>query len=365
MESVENKRDSNLELYRILLMLFIIGHHYVVNSGLTDHIALVPLATRSLFYLVFGAWGKAGINCFVMITGYFMCKSNITLRKFLKLILEVEFYHVIIYIIFVFTGYEALTVGNIIRVAVPIRSVSDGFTSSFLLFYLLIPFVNILIKNMSEKQHIILIGLLLFIYSVLGCFFPANVKMNYVSWFIVIYIIAAYIRCYPEKIKILSDHAGIKMLTVLLLACFSVVFMTYLGNWQGVGSAKAFFHMADCNKPIALAVAVESFIFFKNIKIPYNPVINKIASATFGVFMIHTNSDAMRTWLWQDLLRNTEVFYLPKLIIPHAVLSVLGVFVVCMLIDLIRIRWIEKPIFKYIDRLNIENMFRKRKCSES
>ena len=32
MEKIKN-RDSNIELYRIVLMLLIIAHHYVVNSG--------------------------------------------------------------------------------------------------------------------------------------------------------------------------------------------------------------------------------------------------------------------------------------------------------------------------------------------
>lgn len=30
------RRSSNLELYRIIVMLLIVAHHYVVNSGLTD-----------------------------------------------------------------------------------------------------------------------------------------------------------------------------------------------------------------------------------------------------------------------------------------------------------------------------------------
>ena len=29
-------RNSNLELFRIITMLFIVAHHYVVNSGLTS-----------------------------------------------------------------------------------------------------------------------------------------------------------------------------------------------------------------------------------------------------------------------------------------------------------------------------------------
>ena len=28
-------------------------------------------------------FGKTGINCFTLLTGYFMVKSNITLKKFL------------------------------------------------------------------------------------------------------------------------------------------------------------------------------------------------------------------------------------------------------------------------------------------
>ena len=71
------KRDSNLELYRIITMILIVAHHYVVNSGLTDPLGPIyqtPLSFPSIFLLLFGAWGKTGINCFVLITGYFMCK---------------------------------------------------------------------------------------------------------------------------------------------------------------------------------------------------------------------------------------------------------------------------------------------------
>lgn len=81
-------------------MLLIVAHHYVVNSGLMSELVKDPLSAKSIFFYIFGMWGKIGINCFVLITGYFMCKSQITMRKFLKLFLEVEFYNVIIFAIF-------------------------------------------------------------------------------------------------------------------------------------------------------------------------------------------------------------------------------------------------------------------------
>jgi len=36
---MSNVRNSNLELYRIIVMLLIVAHHYVVNSGLVDVMA--------------------------------------------------------------------------------------------------------------------------------------------------------------------------------------------------------------------------------------------------------------------------------------------------------------------------------------
>lgn len=69
-----NQRESNLELFRIIAMFFIVAHHYVVNSGLTSSnspLITNPFCVKSIFYFCFGAWGKTGINCFVLITGFF------------------------------------------------------------------------------------------------------------------------------------------------------------------------------------------------------------------------------------------------------------------------------------------------------
>lgn len=150
---LKKERNSNLELYRIITMMLIVAHHYVVNSGLIQVMPNSETTNNSIFLYIFGMWGKTGINCFMLITGYFMCKSNITIRKFLKLLLEVEFYKIIIYFIFIISGYEAFTLKGCIKSLLPITSVASGFTSCFLLFYLCIPFLNILIQNLTKEMH--------------------------------------------------------------------------------------------------------------------------------------------------------------------------------------------------------------------
>lgn len=45
-------RDTNLELFRILVMLTIVAHHYVTNSGLMNVPELIqnPSSLKSIFY---------------------------------------------------------------------------------------------------------------------------------------------------------------------------------------------------------------------------------------------------------------------------------------------------------------------------
>ena len=76
-----------------------------------------------------------------------------------------------------------------------------------------------------------------------------------------------------------------------------------------------------------------------------------MAASTYGVLLIHANSDAMRQWLWVDLLANGQMFASEWLIV-HAIISVLVVFLVCTCIDFARIRFVENPFMKLWENLS-------------
>ena len=341
-------RESNIELFRIITMILIVAHHFVVNSGLTSAegpIYTDPLSWRSLFLLVLGAWGKIGINCFVVITGYFTCTSDITAKKFSKLFLEVMFYRIIISGVFLIAGY--ISVVDFIKALIPIRSIGDGFASAFLMFYMLIPFLNILIRNMNEKQHLLLLLWAGFTYVFLGTVPFMSVTMNYVSWFSVLYVIASYLRLYPKPCFDKTALWGWLSLLCVVLDVSSVFACTWLGN--RLDRKMAYMFVADSNTFLAVATGVCAFMFFKNLKIKYYKVINAFAASTFGVLLIHANSEAMRQWLWKDTI-DCVGHYDAKLMPLYAIGCVLGIFVACSLIDMIRIWFIEKPFFKAWDK---------------
>ena len=51
---MQKVRNSNLELYRIIVMLLIVAHHYVVNSGLMEIMEESPLSCRYIFFISLG-----------------------------------------------------------------------------------------------------------------------------------------------------------------------------------------------------------------------------------------------------------------------------------------------------------------------
>lgn len=343
----KTQRKSNLELYRILVMLLIVAHHYVVNSGVTEAMYADPMSGNSIFLFLFGAWGKTGINCFVLISGYFMCKSRITLTKFLKLIGEVLFYRIIINMVFCVTGYAQFSLRDLPGLLLPIKSVDTGFISCYLLFFLFIPFLNVLVQNLSEKQHIYLMLLSLFAYSLMGSVPIFTVTMNYVSWFIVLYLIAAYIRLHPKVLFNKTVFWGWMTAMSVFASVLSVVVCAWLG--EKIDREMAYFFLSDSNKVLAVLTAVCSFLFFKNVNLKQSKLINTISATTFGVLLIHANSDAMRQWLWQDLLKVPDMYASPWLIV-HAIGSVAGIFVVCSAVDILRNNLVERLLLKLWDK---------------
>lgn len=334
-------RDSSLELFRIVVMLLIVAHHYFVNSPLLDivHAHDRVASINDVFLLFFGAWGKVGINCFVLITGYFMSERQITFEKFFKLYSEVVFYGLVCNAIFVLSAYANFSWQMVIDSLFPFRGVSSNFVAAYLIFYLLIPFLNRTLSGLSRKMHFLLVALLLGVYSVSSVFRGYRVNIDYVEWFCVVYIVGAYLRMHPHPLMKNQKCVSVSLFGALILSGVSIYCFQYL-----IPDGFMYFLLSDSNKPLALAVSVLAFLFFRNLHLGYSRLINTVAATTFGILLIHANSGVMRQWLWRDACKVEmayECFGFPLI----ATVSVLLVFVSCALIDTCRHFFVERLFF--------------------
>lgn len=354
-------RQSGLELMRVVLMLSIIAHHYVVNSGIVQYIDTQALGLRDIFLLLWGMWGKTAINAFVLITGYFMCTRRLRWTKFLKLFFEIKFYRLLFTAIFIILGMYPLTFQSIGSVlSINLMTAGNSFPASILFLYLLIPFLNKWIDALGRSMLAKLIAVLVLLFTVTTTFFSNTHIFNEVFWYATLYLIAAYIRLYPMRWMDDRSTTGKLLLISLALSYVSVVGMLAAMNWTSLfpglapyydSPTYAYFFVADSSKALALLVGVAAFMYFKNLDIGYIPAINTIASTAFGVLLIHANSDTMRRFVWRELLNVADMYYSPfPALLVQALLVPLGIYFVCGLLDMARIRYLERPLFRLIDR---------------
>lgn len=342
-------------------MLSIVAHHYVVNSGAIVAISQAGEGPNALFLQFWGMWGKTAINVFVLITGYFMCEKNFRWRRVVKLVFQIEFWKVALLPLFLFAGLPLKAgIKGVLSIAfLPLLNVNNGFTPSFLVFYLAIPLLKLLIDSGGKGMHAAAVALLLAVDTVSLTFFRNSAAFTEVSWYCALFLIAAWLRRYPPAF--IDDNRVCRDLFAgsVILAVVSVLAIDALCAVLGIPAfEKGLYFVDQSGKVMALAVGLTCFMFFRTLPLSQSRPINVVASTTFGVLLVHANSDAMRKVLWQDLLDVPAACALPlPLLVLHAVGSMLGVFAVSSLLDWLRLRYVEPRYMAWYDA-NEEKMAR-------
>ena len=336
---VEKQRKSNVELLRIFAMVLIILHHYALHGGLSS---IAGFGVNKYIGTICLIGGKLAVNLFVLISGYFLIESEFKLKKVLKLILQVYCYSVAFFIIYVI--FKGIPTGEIIKLtAFPFTSKAYWFVLPYICVYVLSPFINKFIKSISQKQLISLIGILIFMFSGVGFFISDSGLMNNLAWFVLIYLIGAYIRLYDFNRfskKAINCFSVIGYVLFIIIACG----ITYMSQYNA--SIFRFVNkISSMNSIIVLVEAVLVFMVFKNLDIKNSRVINVLGKSSIGVYLFHDS--IFRNEFWKNIFK-VESFYYAEwyLLILHIVGCTVAIYLIGTIIEVIRIKLIEEQIFK-------------------
>lgn len=324
-------RDSNFELLRILCMIMIIMQHFAfwgefdIEGEITGNTIVLQSIVNA---------GKIGVNCFVMITGYYGAVSTFRASKITKLIAQVWFYTWGISAILFTTGIGIRSVENVQKTIFPICSGTFWFVTIYLIMYILSPYLNEMIQNIEQQKFKTLLIFLFIIWSVFPSFVKPGWEYTNTGWFIFMYLLGAYLRKYP------TVWCGCTKKASLVFVSMYVVLMCLTYVWdKRVGMVV--YHQALAQKhtiPIVIC-SVALFVAFKNINIGHRKVINSIAASTFGVYLIHENP-VLNDLLWTDWLK-VNTYFERAGFIWHALGMVLFVYVSCTMIDMARKKGID------------------------
>ncbi len=332
---MKKDRNSNIELLRILCIITIIIHHSFVHSGISISIE----NTNTLILSIIQILGKTANNIFILTTGYYMINKKINKEKIIKLIGEILFYsYSILFVYLVFCKEKEI--GIIIKSILPITFNAEWFVTSYILLYITIPFINALINNLTKKEMSVLIIIFIVCFSILP---TINLLSEYFSnyiWFILLYLVGAYTKLYENKefskyskcFIVVSSIAIIFVITSI--ACF---------NMRRLG-------LLEINSFLVFILAYSIFMDFINKKEYSNSIINYVASSSLGIYLIHDNV-IIRALMWKKLkmgsLIKTKLFWF------YEIEVVVGIFIICLLIDIIRRELIEEKIIKSIRKNSV------------
>ncbi len=341
-QSEVKSRKSNIELLRVLAMLMIITLHYLDKGEILVEFSEMSTWNHYLAWLVEG-FCYVAVNLYVLISGYFLVQSKFSVQKLFVLWAQIAFYSWVIGAAFLLTGQAgegATSLYELIFIAFPVTSGHYWFATIYLLLFAIFPFLNAGIEKMNRKQHLSCIAVLLVIFSAWNTVIPFTIPLTDnegmdIAWFVCLYMIAAYLRKYPDcmKLKRYQYVIGYVLCSVLIFVTGLLILFVdskvgklggYATNWYAYNSL-----------PI-LCGSVCLFVTFVKTEIKGNAIgriINTMAGATFGVYLIHEHR--YLRYLWQTWL-SVDKFAEGPWMLLYMVGCVLAVFLVGALIDLLR-----------------------------
>lgn len=338
---MNRKRQANFELLRIVAMMMIIALHYLVKGGVA-----APYAENhspvNYFAWLLEAFCIVAVNCYVLISGYFLVEAQWKPRRVLSLVCQILFYSMAIPIVLIGLGIvsgSSLGVYDWIGYLLPVGTEHYWFATAYLLMYLFSPVLAAGIRQMEQKQLQIVIGLLLLFFSLGKSVLPiAFVTDHYgydFGWFLCLFVIAGYLRRFGIPWLEQRKHA-------LLLYSLSAAGMWALSIVaDGLSSQiTAFTYYVDMpytyNHILCLTGSVSLFYLFRGMEIrneKAGAVICKLSSYTFGIYLLHEHILLRYEWMqWLQVDRVAGSWRF----VPHLLFTIVLVYVTGTVVDVVR-----------------------------
>ena len=322
------KRDSRVELLIILSMFLIILFHleYFGEAWRMDKANSLLNQIILSSYLPFG---KIGVYLFIMITGYFVGTKSYRIKKSLSKAFiiwgETIFYSILLFLVIVLFGLMSFSFKNFIAACLPFITNQYWFVSAYIMLLILIPFINLAVKQLTKKQ----LTYLIIVVSFLGCFltsinnstFSSEVSFGYI---IPPYLIGTFVKKYGIQIK----NIKLKIITLYLVT----LLLTSLISYFGYGKYRNFFSFGV----LELLIATLLFSGLTNFQTFHNNWINVIARTVFASYLI-TDNLYLKAVIWNtSLFHNASISPFYMNIIGFGVAA--GLLIGSSMIDLLRER---------------------------
>lgn len=317
------RRNSNLEILRIISMCLVMMLHYIPTRLTPSAASLQTDFWETLLNLELRSLSFVAVNCFVLISGYFGIKWKI--KSFSSLIFRILFWSAISYVLAVvltplILGETYVYSGNLFANIFTIR----WFIGAYLCLYVFSPVLNSFLDNVSQSK--------------LGCFLLAFYALSTIFGWILkshefyegmsmlalagLYLIGGYIRRY--ELKVLQFNRFWDLAIYLIIGIVLVIMSIIAYRFNATQSLYGYLN------PLVIIQSVYLFLFFKKLDVGKSGFINLIAASAFSVYLFHT--DICSRVLWSHICEVINS-YGPVLSVFIVILFFCSLFLICVLFD--------------------------------
>lgn len=336
-------RDSNIELLRILAMLGVVLLHYNNKDMGGGFKYVADGSVNQMILLLLEGLFICAVDLFVLITGYFSCTSvRADPVKAVALLLQVTVFRVLLY------GWDlskgaAFSVSGLVYAMLPM----NYFVILYVAVYLVSPFINQMLRELSKSQMKTLLILALLLFSFWPTLLDAATVhtgkqfagLNTIGTngsgqghtfvnFTLMYLVGAYLRLADIRVKKRYSAVALAVLTVILaLAGKHAPFNRYA--W------------AYCN-PLVIAQAAVVFLLFREISLR-SRIVNFLAKGSFTCYLLHTFF--MGRYGIPEAVRRAPLY-----LVGHVLFTVATVYLLCFVAYFVY-DFLSKPILQLVGKV--------------
>lgn len=277
-------RTSNIELLRILASLGVMILHWNYNGG----ISLLKSVNPGGYYifLLLECINICAVNVFMLISGYYMCKTKtVSLWKPVEIITQVILIKIFTELMKVVFLHKRFSIGAFVP--------NNYYVIFYIAVLLISPLLNTAMENATNKKRLIISLLLLFsvyptLVDITGIQDLSSVTRTgsmdgyTIVNFVLMYMIGAYIREMEETIKSIKTSLLLGTYVFCLLCLFLwTVYAFNTAEFSGGGTCLSYAN------PLVILEAVLVFLLIRRIDIGSNKYINGLAKASFTAYLFH------------------------------------------------------------------------------
>lgn len=324
------KRDSNIELLRIISMILVLVTHACYTSlGAPSQEDIITDYGSSVLRGVCESFSEICVNVFILISGWYGIRVKAI--RFVGLIFQVLFICIILYVLLLSIGFtETLNTSKWIELLL-FKCGTYWFIRSYIILYIFAPILNAFADCCTKhqlKSFLVVFYVLQTVYGFYnsgGWFSSGYSPLSFMG----LYLLARYIRLYPNKY--VQYHRRIDMTLYTIVSLFTAFCSLSLTYVFGKGGTLLF----QYSSPLVIISSVYFFLYFTKLTINSN-FINWISSSCFAAYILHCSPLIFRSY-YTEVIHGWFVLETTMYFFVKTTILIICYFVVAILIDKVRI----------------------------